>query len=729
MRPHFLFTSHFSSIKRFSARFSSSSLRNIGIVAHIDAGKTTTTERMLYYSGYITRMGEVHNGNTVMDHMKQERDRGITITSAAIRFPWKDSFEINLIDTPGHVDFTVEVERSLRVLDGAVVVLDGISGVQAQTETVWNQLDKYKVPRIVFVNKMDRDGACMETCLKSIASLNMLPIAVNYACYEERKLVDLIEMVTVNFEGKNGEIVISSKMDLSLMESVHLQRENSSSDILIATTDQLKKIASFRNQMIETIAELDAEFMEEFASACTNTISPNSIRSALKRITASRKAVPVLFGSAYKNFAIQPLLDAVCSYLPAPAPFLPPSTNGTVAFVFKVIVDARKGILSYVRIYNGCLRSKDMLFNTTTGEKETVSKIYTPYADQLKETTKLSPGDIGVIFGLRNARTGHTLVTEKEDRELNFGAFQQFNPVFMQSIEPSTNADEVHLVNCLKNMQIEDPSFHYHFDKETNQHLMKGMGELHLEIVTDRLLNDMKVKGKIGKMQIAMREQPVANLSEIFSLSTDENSIRGIMSKGQFLSLKFRVERCSFEENKVIFVGTEDYSYNLSGIESITELISIFKEATMFAFRRGYLRGFPLHNIQITFESIQLRSGSLKDAIFSEIYEILLNFLQSLADNGKIILAEPYSLLTLTIPSQFSGSALSDITSQNHRRGQVISVDDVEMYSGIQTVIRALLPVRNTIGYSCFIRSLTGGKAHFSLDFSEFLPVNDFESN
>ena len=668
-------------------------LRNIGIVAHIDAGKTTTTERMLHYSGYINNMGEVHDGTTVMDHLRQERERGITITSAAITFPW-NGYQINLIDTPGHVDFSIEVDRSLSILDGAVVVVDGSIGVQAQTENIWKQLDNFKIPRIIFVNKMDKEGSSVEQCMSTLRLLlhsNSFPI--NIPIYEKsgQKLdciFDLVNCELVHFSGRNGIEVEKRQVVQSMIPA---------------------KLLKHRERLVENLAELDEEFMNEFLDiGSTERISGKSIERTIAKLTKQLVIVPVLFGSAYKNFGIQLLMDAVCNYLPHPISTATKLSCDSVATVFKVVYDSKKGVLAYVKINCGRIYTKDTLWNAATKQKERISKLFVPYADQLEEVVTLSAGAVGVLTGLAGIKTGHLLVSNQKDIKQYSNQFKSYNPVFIQALEPDSPTDEKYLLECLNRIAIEDPSFQFTNEQETNQIVIKGMGELHLEVVVEKLLKELNVKASVGPIRIAHREQLVEGFEE-----SCEFYDQGIVEKFRFT--------ISTADNTTIETNESNLQVH-SGLSS-EEVISTAEEAIQFACKRGAIEGFPMHNVKIKISSLKLKDSVSKDVLFDEIYSLFSKYFSKLAVDNKIVVTEPYCQLDLTIPTKFSGQVIRDITNVNQRNGQILAVENSNVLNQELTVIRALLPVKNTIGYSRFIRSLTAGKAEFSFQPANFFPV------
>jgi elongation factor G len=668
--------------------------RNIGIMAHIDAGKTTTTERILYYTGITHKMGEVDEGTAVMDWMEQEKERGITITSATTTCFWKNH-RINIIDTPGHVDFTVEVERSLRVLDGVIAVFCGVAGVQPQSETVWRQANNYKVPRIAFVNKMDRVGANFPKVIKMMKerlSMVPIPIQIPYGSGEDFKgVIDLIEMC----------VYIYKEESLGLEYDVEKIPEGYSEEAKL-----------WREKMLESIAECDEEFMEYYLSE--QPIETEKIISALRRITIGLKGYPVLCGSAYRNKGIQPLLDAVINYLPSPLDIPPPEGTNPItgekvtvqvdnnaplsALVFKVMTDPFVGQLTYIRVYSGMISSGKTVYNPHKNVKERIGRILRMHANKREEIERIEAGDIGAVVGLKNAVTGETLCDE--NFPIIFESMHFPEPVVSVTIEPKTKADENKLSTALHKLTIEDPTFKVKFDSETNQTIISGMGELHLEIILDRLKREFKVDASIGKPQVAYKET-ITQKAE-----GEGKYIRQTGGKGQYGHVILEVEPLKRGEgfkfvNKIV------------GGAIPKEFIPAIEKGVRETMEHGVLAGYPVIDVLVV-----LKDGSYHEVDSSDIaFKIAANMAMKTAmKKANPILLEPFMKMEIVTPEDYLGNVIGDL---NSRRAKIISIDR----EGNSYVIKTVAPLANLFAYATALRSLTQGRGIYVMEFSHYAEV------
>lgn len=663
------------------------SLRNIGIVAHIDAGKTTVTERILYYTGRVHKMGEVHEGTAVMDWMIQEQERGITITSAATTCFWRDH-QINIIDTPGHVDFTVEVERSLRVLDGAVVVFCGVAGVQPQSETVWHQANKYGVPRIAFVNKMDRAGANFDRVVQQIQErlgASAAPIQLPWGHEDTfRGVVDLVEMCGLLFD--------ESSLGMR-MERVPLPEEEQG------------RAREARARLIEAVAERDEEVLTVFLE--NTEVAPPILRAGLRRAVLHKGLVPVLCGAALKNKGIQPLLDAVVDYLPSPLDIPPvkgqhPKSGKMVeretndheplcALAFKVAVDSYVGRVLYVRVYSGMLKKGQNVYNPRTRKRERAGRIVRMHANQREEVETLFSGEIGALVGFRGATTGDTLCAEHQPITLERIEFPK--PVMAMAIEPKTQADRERLIEALNALSEEDPTFQVSADAETGQMLIRGMGELHLEIIRDRLLREFRVAANAGRPMVAYRETVtrVGRGEAVF-----EREIGGRGHFGRVVVEVMPAERG--QGNSIAFNVAED------------KIPRIFYPAVEEGLRDGLLTGvvrdYPLDDVRVN-----VVDGSFHPVDSTEIAfrSAAILALRSAAQNGGPVLLEPIMKLEIITPEEYMGEVLGDI---NGLRGKVAELEACES----ARIIRAFVPLAELFGYATQLRSLTKGRASYSME-------------
>ena len=675
-------------------QFSLEKTRNIGIAAHIDAGKTTTTERILYYTGRLHRMGEVHEGTATMDWMEQERERGITITSAATACEWKDH-RVNIIDTPGHVDFTAEVERSLRVLDGAIGVFCAVGGVEPQSETVWRQADKYEVPRIAFVNKMDRSGAdfykvlgMLEDRLRS----NFVPIQLPIGSGETfNGMIDLIEMIAVTFEeSSQGSTFVEGEIPEDLMPQA----------------------LEYREKMLDAVAEFDDGLLEKFLEG--EDISPEEIRSALRQATVSLKAVPVACGSAYKYKGVQRLLDAVIYYLPSPADIgethgtLPKSEDGAIrktddgapfaALAFKVMTDPFVGRLTFARIYSGVIEAGSYVYNAMTEKRERVSRLVEMHANDRTELKQAYAGDIVALVGLKDTTTGDTLCDEGNPIILEKIEFAE--PVIHVAIEPKTRADQEQLHVALAKLSEEDPTFKVKVDDETGQTVMSGMGELHLEILIDRLFREFKVEANVGQPQVAYKEglrNPAHGTGRF---------VRQSGGRGQFGHVELEIEPGEPGTGLV-------FESKVVGGNVPREFIKPAHDGIAEAMTTGPVAGYPIEDVKVTLVDGSSHAVDSSEMAFKVAGSI--GFKDG-ASKSDPYLMEPIMDLEVVVPEQYLGDVMGDL---NSHRGEV---QGMNQRSDAQ-VIKAFIPLSETFGYATRLRSLTQGRAVFTLQFAKYSEV------
>jgi elongation factor G len=667
--------------------------RNIGIMAHIDAGKTTTTERILYYTGVTHRIGEVDKGSATMDWMEQEKERGITITSAATTCFWKDH-RINIIDTPGHVDFTIEVERSLRVLDGAVAVFCSVGGVEPQSETVWRQADKYQIPRIAFINKMDRMGADYEKCLKMMVDrLKTVPIPIQLPIGKEEDFRGVIDLVTM-------KAIVYDPHSLG----AHFK-------ILDVPGPYLKEASQQRGILIERLAEWDESLMEKFVEG--REVSELELKRAVREVTLQLKGTPVLYGAAFRNKGVQPLLDAIIDYLPSPLD-IPPvkgldlkgqeltfsANNGhpLSALAFKIMNDPYTGQLTFFRIYSGSLKSGDSVFNPIKGKRERIGRLVKMHANKREEIHEVSSGDIFAAVGLKYTTTGDTICNEKQPIILETMNFPE--PVISIAIEPKTKGDLEKLGASLQKLTLEDPSFKVKTDEETGQTILSGMGELHLEIIVDRLLREFSVEANVGEPQVAYRETITK------TIKSEGRFIRQSGGRGQYGHVWLILEP------QVIGKGFE-FVNRIVGGAIPREYIPAVGKGVMEAMEKGVLAGYPMVDIKVT-----LIDGSYHEVDSSEMaFKIAgsLGFKEGVRQANPILL-EPLMAIEIITPEEFMGQVVSDLTA---RRGKTTKVE----YRGGTNVIVGEVPLANMFGYATDLRSLTQGRATFTLQFSHYNPV------
>ena len=669
--------------------------RNIGIMAHIDAGKTTTTERVLYYTGRSYKIGEVHEGTATMDWMVQEQERGITITAAATTSFWQDCL-INIIDTPGHVDFTMEVERSLRVLDGALAILDAVSGVEPQTETVWRQADKYSVPRIVYVNKMDRVGADFYRCLamlKERLGVHAVPIQIPIGREDQFKgIINLVEQVAYVWA-----------------EDDSLGQNYSTQEI---PADMQELVKEYREKMIEGLAEVDDHLMEKYLSG--EKISPEEIKAAIRAGTITMKVFPVICGASFKNKGVQTMLDSVVDYLPSPLDIPPvnginpdtqqPDTREAdpkapfSALAFKIMNDPFIGQLVFVRVYSGTLASGSGVYNSTREKKERVGRLVRMHANKREEIESVSAGDIAAVVGLKDTRTGDTLCDPAKPIVLESMDFP--TPVIAVAIEPKTKADEEKLGLSLARLALEDPTFKVNVDPETNQTLIHGMGELHLEIIVDRLLREFKVEANVGKPQVAYRET-VRQKAE-----AQGRFVRQTGGRGQYGDVWLEVEPTEPGLGVV-------FENKLKGPAIPREYVPAVEKGVKEAAETGILAGYPVVDIKI----------SLTDGSYHEVdsSEMAFKIAGSMGFKGAVrkarpVLLEPVMDVEVVVPEEYMGAVVGDL---NSRRGRIVSM---EARAGAQ-VIRANVPLGQMFGYATDVRSMTQGRATYTMQFARYEEV------
>ena len=661
--------------------------RNIGIMAHIDAGKTTTTERILFYTGKTHKIGEVHEGQATMDWMGQEQERGITITSAATTCRWK-GYVINIIDTPGHVDFTVEVERSLRVLDGAVTVLDAKSGVEPQTETVWRQADKYRVPRIVYVNKMDAVGANFYNCVNSIKDrlrANAVPIQIPIGSESDFiGMIDLIENVAIIHKNDLGTEV--SKEEIP--------------------SDYRKEAEDYREKMIEAIAETDEELMMKFLEG--EEITSEELKRALRNAVINIQVIPVICGSSYKNKGVQEMIDAAVEYLPSPVDI--DAVNGVdldgnedsreasddvsmSALAFKIQTDPYIGRLAYTRVYSGVLKSGSYVYNSTKCKKERIGRLLKMHANSRQEVDELRAGDLGAIVGLKDTTTGDTLCDDANKIILESMEFPE--PVISVAIEPKTKASQEKMGLSLAKLAEEDPTFRTYTDQETNQTIISGMGELHLEIIVDRLQREFKVECNVGNPQVAYKET-------IRKRVTSEGKyIRQSGGRGQYGHCVIDLIPCEGE-----------YSFENAIVGGVIpkEYIPAVDNGIRNAALNGVIGGYPTINFKV-----KLHDGSYHDVDSSEM---AFEFAGSMAFKSGMskadpVLLEPIVKVEVTVPEEYMGDVMGDL---NSRRGRI---EGMEARAGAQ-VIRAQVPMSEMFGYATVLRSRTQGRGTYSMEFDHY---------
>jgi len=670
-------------------------MRNIGIAAHIDAGKTTTTERILYYTGRTHKLGEVHEGTAIMDWMEQEQERGITITSAATTCQWRD-IQINIIDTPGHVDFTAEVERSLRVLDGAVAVFDAVAGVQPQSETVWRQADKYSVPRICFINKMDRVGADFYHSVETIVSrLKCKPVAIQLPVGAEDQFKGVVDLVT---------------MKAMIWRDETLGAEY---DVVDIPADLVDKAKEYREKMIEAVAEHDDHLFEKFIEG--HPISNDEIRAGIRKATIGLKVFPVICGTAFKNKGVQTMLDAVVDYLPSPLD-VPPVEGMDVdhpdqvltrkasdsepfsALVFKIMTDPYVGQLAFFRVYSGTLKSGDSVYNVAKARKERIGRLLRMHANKREEIQEILAGDICAAVGLKTVSTGDTICDA--DHPVVLESIEFPTPVIQLAVEPKTKADQEKMGLAIQKLAQEDPTFRVNTDPETGQTILSGMGELHLEIIVDRMMREFGVGANVGKPQVAYRETIRKNAE------AEGRHVKQSGGRGQYGVVKLRVEPLpagsGFEFVNEIFGGSIPKEY-------INPVEAGIKEAL----EGGILAGFPMSDIKVT-----LYDGSYHDVDSSEMAFKIAGSLgvKEAARKAKPALLEPIMAVEVVVPEEYMGDVIGDL---NSRRGRIEGME----LRGTTQIIKSSVPLSEMFGYATELRSRTQGRGSFTMHFGKYEEV------
>ncbi|WP_424464876.1 elongation factor G [Pseudoclavibacter helvolus] len=678
-------------------------VRNIGIMAHIDAGKTTTTERILFYTGVNHKLGETHDGASTTDWMEQEQERGITITSAAVTSFWKKN-QINIIDTPGHVDFTVEVERSLRVLDGAVAVFDGKEGVEPQSETVWRQADKYDVPRICFVNKMDKLGADFYFTVDTIVNrLGAKPLVIQLPIGAENDFIGIVDLVEMNAKVWPSD----AKGDTTLGAAYETQE---------IPEDLKERAEEYRTKLLEAVAETDDELMERFFAG--EEISIAEIKAAIRKLTVTSEMYPVLCGSAFKNRGVQPMLDAVVDYLPSPldVPAVvgmnprdeseeltrrPSADEPFAALAFKIAVHPFFGRLIYTRVYSGHVPSGAQVVNSSKGKKERIGKIFQMHANKENPVESMTAGHIYAVIGLKDTMTGDTL--SDPDKQIVLESMTFPEPVIEVAIEPKTKADQEKLGTAIQKLAEEDPTFRVMLDQETGQTVIKGMGELHLDILVDRMKREFKVEANVGKPQVAYRET-LTKVVEKFDY-THKKQTGG---SGQFAKIQIKLEPLEMEADK-----TYEFVNAVTGGRVPREYIPSVDAGIQDAMQVGVLAGYPMVGVKAS-----LLDGAAHDVDSSEMaFKIAgsIAFKEAAPKAGPVIL-EPLMAVEVRTPEEYMGDVIGDL---NSRRGQIQSMEDA---SGVK-VVRALVPLSEMFGYIGDLRSKTSGRAVYSMTFETYAEV------
>jgi len=675
-------------------------IRNIGIMAHIDAGKTTTTERILYYTGRTYKLGEVHEGTATMDWMEQEQERGITITSAATTAFWtrlNQQYRINIIDTPGHVDFTVEVERSLRVLDGAVTVLDAVGGVEPQTETVWRQADRYGVPRIIFVNKMDRVGADFEMCLKMVRDrlgTKAVPIQLPLGSGELfTGLIDLVREIEIVYDDETmGKKYVEGPIPAALKD----------------------KVAQMRHEMIEACVESDDAILHKYLE--DHKLTEEEIRTVIRKATITGHVVPVICGAAFKNKGVQALLDAVVDYLPSPVDIPPikghlPHHDAThaerpaaddapfAALAFKIMTDPYVGKLTFFRVYSGVLSAGSYVYNSTKDRRERIGRLLQMHANKREEIEDVRAGDIAAAIGLKDTRTGDTLCDEAHPIILEAMRFP--NPVISVAIEPKTKADQDKLGIALAKLSEEDPTFRVHSDPETAQTIISGMGELHLEIIVERMRREFKVDANVGRPQVAYRETVRKRVEDI-----EGKFIRQTGGRGQYGHVVINLEPGQPGTGFVF----ED---NIVGGAIPKEYISPVEQGVKEALENGVLAGYPMVDVKV-----ELVDGSFHDVDSSEMaFKIAGSMaVKEAARRAHPILLEPIMDVEVVTPSDYMGDVIGDLSARRGKIGGMTQRADAH-------IVAASVPLSEMFGYSTTLRSMSQGRAIYSMEFSHYQEV------
>lgn len=671
--------------------------RNIGIIAHIDAGKTTTTERILFYTGKTHRIGSVDDGTTVTDWMEQERERGITIVSAAVSAEWK-GYQINIIDTPGHIDFTAEVQRSLRVLDGGVVIFDAVQGVEPQSETVWRQADRYHVPRICFVNKMDRVGASYENTVDMIRErLGANPILMQLPIGNEASfsgIVDLLDQTAIVWEDNLGKE--PQEMEIP---------------------DELRRQAvEMRDRMVEQIAETDDTLTLKYLEG--QEISVEELKEALRRAVIANTATAVYCGSSLRNKGVQSLLDAVIDFLPSPADVPPvrgyhPITEIEVerrasdgeplsALVFKIVTDPYVGRLAYIRVYSGKISQGAMVYNSTKGKRERIGRLLRMYADRREDITEVYAGDIGATLGLKDSFTGDTLCEANHPILLEAITFPE--PVISVAIEPKTTADQDKMSEALRKLAEEDPTFHVRSDQDTGQTLIAGMGELHLEVLVDRMLREFRVQARVGKPQVAYRESITRPVER-----AEYRYVKQTGGRGQYGHVVFEIEPSELGSG-ISFVN------DIYGGAIPKEYINAIEKGVREAAEAGVLAGYPVTDV-----SVRLYDGSYHEVDSSEMafkMAAALAFKEGI-QKGRPVLLEPIMKVEVVVPEEFLGDVIGQL---NSNRGEILGT---EIRPGNAQAVKAMVPLSEMFGYATILRSATQGRGAFTMEFDHYAQVSE----
>ena len=675
-------------------------VRNIGIMAHIDAGKTTTTERILFYTGINYKIGEVHEGAATMDWMEQEQERGITITSAATTCTW-DNHLINIIDTPGHVDFTIEVERSLRVLDGAVAVFDGVAGVEPQSETVWRQADRYSVPRICFINKLDRTGASFDKCVGMIKDrLNAVALVLQIPIGNEGDFLGVVDLIAMKALTWRGE---TQKGEDYIVEEI--------------PADLLEKAKTARHEMIETLSEHDDLCMEKYLEGVE--LTDEEIIAGIRRATLAAKLTPVVTGSAFKNKGVQPMLDAVVRYLPSPLDVEsivgtdmndtevevvrhPDNKEPFSALAFKIMTDPHLGKLTFIRVYSGVLETGSTILNSTKDRKERIGKIYQMHANKREERDNVGAGMIVAVMGLKDTTTGETLCDPAKPVVLESMDFPA--PVISVAIEPKTKGDQEKLGVAIQRLSEEDPTFHVNTDEETGQTIIAGMGELHLEILVDRMRREFKVEANVGKPQVAYRETLRKTVAR-----HDYTHKKQTGGSGQFAKIQIAIEPLPTGQVE----GGYEFINKVTGGRVPREYIPSVDAGCREAMTAGPLAGYPLTDVRVT-----LLDGAYHDVDSSELaFKVAgIAAFKEAAKLADPAILEPVMRVEVVTPEDFMGDVIGDI---NSRRGQIQAMDE---RSGAR-VVRALVPLSEMFGYVGDLRSRTQGRASYSMEFDSYAEV------
>ncbi len=677
--------------------FSLDKTRNIGIIAHIDAGKTTTTERILFYTGKTHRIGSVDDGTTVTDWMEQERERGITIVSAAVTAEWKN-YRINIIDTPGHIDFTAEVQRSLRVLDGGIVVFDAVQGVEPQSETVWRQADRYGVPRICFINKMDRVGASYEQAIESIRErLGANPIAVQVPVGNEADFQGVVDLFT----------------EKAILWVDDMGAEPEVTDI---PADMVSTVKRDREKMIESIAELDDDLTLKYLEG--ETISSEEMQKALRQAIIENKATAVFCGSSLKNKGVQPVIDAAVTFLPSPLDIPPvkgvhPKTEETIerhsdpeepmsALVFKIVTDPYVGRLAYFRVYSGKITSSSAVFNSSKRSRERIGRLIRMYADRREEVGEISAGDIGAVLGLKNTFTGDTLCNEGQQIILESISFP--DPVISIAIEPKTTADQDKMAEALRRLAEEDPTFQVTVDQETGQTVIRGMGELHLEILVDRMLREFKVQANVGKPRVAYRETITRSVEQI-----NHRYVKQTGGRGQYGHVVIALE--PGEPGSGV-----TFSNEITGGAIPREYIPAVEKGVREASEGGVVAGYPVVDVHVI-----LKDGSYHEVDSSEMaFKMAGTFaFKEGLQAGKSTLIEPIMKVEVVMPEEYLGDIVGQL---NSRRGEV---QGMELRPGNAQAIKAMVPLSEMFGYATELRSATQGRGVFTMEFDHYSQVSE----